>query len=111
MKISFKCKTNKDYCAINTAKFVLPNGTTLTIDRTRTEWSIVNQNTGELIMTWFCCYLWAINDNNIFTDEVYNLEADNFADLVADARVIFELEEDIEDEDYEVDVLEWGIFE
>ena len=36
MRITFYCKTNRDYCAINVAKFILPNGTTLTVDRTRT---------------------------------------------------------------------------
>ena len=108
MQIRFKCKTNKDYCAINTAKFILPNGTTLTVDRTTTHFDI---NGDELSMEWGCCYLWAINDNTIFTNATYITDVDGFSDLVADAKVIFELEEDVEDEDYEVNVLDWNIFE
>ena len=108
MRIGFKCKTNKDYCAINTAKFILPSGTTLTVDRTRTEWSIDGE---DLTMTWYCCYLWAINNNTLFVDEAYITDADGFEDLVYDARVQFEVDEDVDDfdEDYEVDVLDWSI--
>ena len=107
MRISFKCKTNKDYVAINVAKFILPNGTTLTVDRTRTEWEIDGE---DLEMTWYCCYLHAINDNNIFTDEAYITDASGFEDLIADARVMLLVEEDADD-DYEVDVLDWAIGE
>ena len=107
MRISFKCKTNKDYCAINVAEFILPNGTTLTVDRTRTEWDI---NGEDLNMTWYCTYLWAINGNNIFTDEAYITDSSGFEDLIADARVLFLVDEDA-DEDYEVDVLDWTIGE
>ena len=109
-RINFKCKTNRNYCAINTAKFILPTGTKLTIDRTRTEWN-VNEHTGELTMTWFNCYLWAIDDNTIFADEAYITDEGGFADLIADARVIFELEDDETDEDYEVDVIDWSVGE
>ena len=109
MRISFKCKTNKDYCAINVAKFILPNGTILTVDRTRTEWDI-NNVTGEMEMTWYCCYLWAINGHNIFTDETYITDVRGFEDLIADARVMLLVEEDV-DEEYEVDVLDWSVGE
>lgn len=107
MRISFKCKTNKDYVAINVAKFILPNGTTLTVDRTRTEWDFDGE---DLIMTWYGTFLWAINDNNIFTDGAYITDASGFEDLIADARVMLLVEEDADD-DYEVDVLDWTIGE
>lgn len=107
MRISFRCKTNRDYCAINVAEFILPSGTTLTVDRTRTEWSIDGEN---LTMTWYGTYLWAINGNTIFTDETYITDSSGFEDLVADARVLFLVEEDADD-NYEVDVLDWSIGE
>lgn len=107
MRITFKCKSNKTYVAINVAKFILPSGTTLTVDRTRTEWDF-DESTGNFNMTWYHCYLHAINDCNIFSDEAY-LEAE-FEDLIADARVMLLIEEDADD-DYEVDVLEWSVGE
>ena len=107
MRITFKCKTNKDYVAINVAKFILPSGTTLTVDRTRTEW---DRDGEDLNMTWCHCYLHAINDCNIFSDEAYITDASGFEDLVADARVMLLVEEDADD-DYEVDVLEWSVGE
>lgn len=110
MRITFKCETTKDYCAINVAKFILPSGTSLTVDRTRTEYEI-NNVTGDMTMTWYGCYLWAINNNTIFTDETYITDSDGFEDLVYDARVQFELDEDVEDDDYEVTVFDWSIGE
>ena len=107
MRITFKCKTNKDYCAINVAVFVLPTGSTLTVDRTRTEWDIEGEN---LTMTWCHCYLHAIDDNAIFADEAYLGDSAYFEDLVANAKVILQVEEDA-DSDYEVNVLEWSIGE
>ena len=107
MRISFKCRTNKDYVAVNVAKFILPTGSTLTVDRTRTEWSIDN---GELDMTFCHCYLHAIDNNCIFTDEAYITDGANFEDLVNGARVILLLDEDV-DEDYYVNVLDWSIGE
>ena len=108
MRITFNCKTNKDYVAINAVKFVLPIGMTITIDRTNTEWDIEGSN---LSMTWHGCYLWAINGNNIFTDETYITDSSGFEDLVADSKVVFELEDDIEDRDYEVICLNYTIGE
>ena len=107
MRISFKCRTNKDYVMINTAKFTLPTGTTLTVDRTSTEYDIE----GEILdMTWGCTYLHAIDGNCIFSDTAYITDSSGFEDLVADAKVIFELEDDA-DEDYEVEILEVRIGE
>jgi hypothetical protein len=108
MRISFKCKTNGNQCAINTVKFILPNNITITIDRTRTEYEIEGD---ELSMTWYGCYLWAINGNSIFTDGAYITDASGFEDLVAGSKVEFELEEDAVGEDYAVECIEYSIGE
>ena len=108
MRITFKCRTNKDYVMINTVKFILPTGTVLTVDRTTTHYDIEG---GILNMTWGCVYLWAIDGNNIFSDETaYITDSSGFEDLVANAKVVFELEDDA-DEDYSVELLEIGIGE
>ncbi len=101
MRITFRCKTNKDYVMINTVKFTLPTGTVLTVDRTSTEYDIAD---GELDMTWKCVYLHDI-DGNCISDTAYITDSSGFEDLVADAKVMFELEDDA-DEDYEVEILE-----
>ena len=54
MRITFKCRTNKDYVAVNTAKFILPTGSTITVDRDNTEWDVQD---GELTMVWRHCYI------------------------------------------------------
>ena len=107
MRITFKCRTNKDYVAVNTAKFILPTGSTITVDRDNTEWDVQD---GELTMVWRHCYIWAIDGNNIFTEGAYITDGANFEDLVADARIVLELEDDT-DEDYYVNVLEWYVGE
>ena len=107
MRITFICRTNKNYVAINTAKFILPTGSTITIDRDETEWDI---NNNELSMVWRRCYVWAIDGNNIFTEGAYITDGANFEDLVSNARIMLEVEEDADD-DYEVDVVEWRIGE
>lgn len=107
MRITFKCRTNKDYVAVNTAKFILPTGSTITVDRDNTEWDVQD---GDLTMVWRHCYIWAIDGNNIFTEGAYITDGANFEDLVADARIILELEDDT-DEDYYVNVLECHVGE
>ena len=109
MRITFKCKTNKDYVAINVAEFILPTGSTITVDRDTTEWDI-DKSTHELTMVWKHCYLWAIDGNNIFTEGAYITDGANFEDLIADARIMLLVEEDADD-DYEVDVLDWSVGE
>ena len=53
---------------------------------------------------------WAIDGNNIFTEGAYITDGANFEDLVADAKIVLELEDDT-DEDYYVNVLECHIGE
>lgn len=107
MRITFKCRTNKDYVMINTAKFTLPTGTVLTVDRTTTHYDIE----GEILnMTWGATYLHAIDGNCIFSDTAYITDSSGFEDLVAQAKVVFELEDDA-DEDYKVELLEIKIGE
>ena len=108
MRIWFKCKTNKDYVMINTAEFVLPNNTALTIDRTQTEYDI--DENGILDMTWGGCYLWAVNGYTLFNDEAYITDYDGFSALLKNADLNITLEDDA-DEDYEVSILAWGIRE
>lgn len=104
MNISFVAKTNKDYCMVNTAIFHLKQGGTITVDRGRTEYSITN---GILSMEWISCYIWAINGEKVFSEEVSVL-SDNFAHLLEDAWVKFELEDDADD-DYSVTDIVWSI--
>lgn len=108
MRIVFTCKTNRNICAVNTAKFTLPTGTTITVDRTSTEWDI---HSGILTMKWGCCYLWAIDGNTLFEEDVaYITDFDGFSDLIADAKLTLELEDDV-DEGYEVEVIGWELEE
>ena len=106
MRITFTCTTNKEYVAINTLIFTLPNETTITVDRDITEYDIVD---GKLTMDWNDCYLWAINDCNIFThmcDAGFYIDKEEcieeFKKLVENATINFDLEDDA-DEDYVVE--------
>lgn len=109
MDICFTCKTNKDYVAINTLIFKLPNGTEITVDRDDTEYDIQGL---DLTMVWRNCYLWAINDCNVFGfNGKYikgNYERAEFKRLIERSTVSFMLEEDV-DEDYKVEILEMSI--
>lgn len=119
MRISFRCRTNKNFVRINTAIFQLPNGTKLTVDRDTTEYTL--SANGVLNMYWRDCYLWALNDQNIFESEdghgfyPSDYAAEEFARLVIGATVSFDLEEDpIEndpspEEKYEVIVQSFAI--
>jgi len=92
IRIAFKCRTNLNICMINTAKFILPNGTVLTVDRTDTEYTAEN---GLLNMTWKNCYLWAINDCCIFGDYLAYLDMPrDMNDLLKGTKVEFEIEDD-----------------
>lgn len=106
MTIYFTAKTNKDYVMINTAKFTLPNGDVLTIDRNSTEYSI--DENGNLEMEWDDCYLWAINGCHIFDGEAYIDNIFELSELLENSMLEFELEDDA-DEDYEVTEVEWSL--
>ena len=112
MRIEFECQTNKDYVMINTLKFRLPGSdTVITVDRDETEYDITPS--GKLTMVWNSCYLWAINDYNIFGCNglhITDMDAVNeFKRLVADAGAQLELEDDAPDSDYEVNILSYSI--
>lgn len=112
MRIEFTGTTNKDYVMINTAKFKLKSGSVITVDRGETDWSIDN---GRLEMEWLGCYIWAIDDMNIFDQEdeyghpvnTYYAMTE-FKKLVEGAELKLELEDDA-DEDYEVKIESWNI--
>ena len=108
MTLEFKCKTNKDYVAINTLKITRSCGAKLTVDRETTEYGI---NNGELTMTWKGCYLWALDGYNIFGDEGYYMtdgDVEEFKKLCKVAFFDFELEDDV-DEDYFVKIESVGV--
>lgn len=107
MQINFFATTNHPYVRVNTVRFTLKNGSTLTIDRDSTEYTI---NDGVLSMVWNGCYLWALDDKNIFGDNGYHI-TDQYAveelyKLLDDATMELELEDDA-DEDYFVNVTSW----
>lgn len=106
MRLAIRAKTNKDYVMINTAKVTLPDGNILTIDRSLTEYDIDNRI---LVMTWQSCYLWAINNINLFENIAYLSSDDGFNKILNNGKLEFELEEDA-DPDYKVKVLEWEFY-
>lgn len=55
MVLHFEGKTNGDSVYINAARFILPTGERIVIDRDTTEYTIVD---GKLSMDWFGCYVW-----------------------------------------------------
>ena len=97
---------------INTLMFTLKNGTTITVDRDETEFT--NEPTDDprkdrnLTMDWNDCYLWAINEHNVFGSKGYHIYDDygigEFKTLVREADVQFELEDDAPDQDYWVTI-------
>lgn len=105
MKISFTAKTNKDYCMVNTAVFITPTKTLLTVDRDRTDWSVVGE---KLKMEWNGCYLWEIDGHN-FTDFPAYLNEDAAKGLFHEAQLLtLELEDDA-DPDYIVEDIRFTI--
>ena len=105
MRLIIEGKTNKDTVMINTAKLTLPDGNVLTIDRDNTEYTIED---GNIYMTWDYCYLWAVNDIDIFTVIAY-LDGDNeeLISILNQGKLKLELEDDA-DPDYKVKVKEWS---
>ena len=99
MDVTFKCKTNKNYVAINTLSIKLPNGSILQLDRDTTEYDLEGQ---DLSMTWRNCYLWSLDDCNIFGEEGYYVKnVEEFRELINRSGSQFILEEDT-DKDYTV---------
>lgn len=106
MRISFSCKTNKDYVMVNTLKVQLNSGSVLTLDRHNTEYSISDPDkAGECLldMEWINCYLWAIDGETLWDDDKA-LIVEDCEKLFEGARLIeLELEDDA-DEDYYVSI-------
>lgn len=100
MNIEFTAKTNKSYCMINTVTFRLPEGTTLTIDREITDYSIED---GELSMVWEHCYIWEINGVNIF-DREFPLNSDAASLLETAELICVDLEDDADPDYYVRDI-------
>ena len=97
MDIVFKCETNKNYVAVNTLELMLPKGIRLTIDREQTEYDIEGTT---LNMTWRNCYLWSLNDFNIFGEEGCQINdeyaVEQFKELTKNAIPFFVTEDDTE---------------
>lgn len=131
MRINFEGKTNHDYVMINTLKIQLQSGSVLTLDRKFTDYlSLINDTTFDsfnpeesassgdfkftpsrgdftLQMDWQDCYLWAIDGENLFAEEV--LITENTGKLFEGAK-LYELElEDDSDEDYFVNIQKLSI--
>lgn len=93
--LSIMAVANKDYCMINTLVATTPDGTEYVFDRDMTEYSIKN---GVLVMNWYGVYLW---DGEEPTYIDIDIDSQAFRDVVTNAELSFELEEDAE-EDYRV---------
>lgn len=103
MNIQFKCKTNKDYVAVNSLNVRLESGLTIIIDRKRTDYEL---NDGKLDMTWKGCYLWGVNEYFVFDqgDAVFDDDCqDSLVKLLAGSKVWFNYESEA-DEDYFCDI-------
>ncbi len=103
MNIQFKCKTNKDYVAINSLNVRLESGLTIIIDRKRTDYEL---NDGKLDMTWKGCYLWGVNEYFVFDqgDAVFDDGCqDSLVKLLDGSKVWFNYESEA-DEDYFCDI-------
>ena len=102
MNIKFIAKTNSVPPMINTAKFRLPNGKEVIIDRDSTWYSFKEISPGvlRLDMTWKKCYIWDGEEAAYFHDETGLPEGTQFVEL--------EIEDDAE-EDYYVNVMECHI--
>lgn len=95
--LSITAKTNKDYCMINTLVATTPDGKQYVFDRDMTEYSIKNNDV--LDMNWYGVYMWDSEE----PEEQTCIDTDSpaFMDIVTNAKLEFELEEDAED-DYSV---------
>jgi hypothetical protein len=109
MRIYFTCKTNKECMAINSLVFTLPNGVTVKVDRDETDFDFEGN---VLTMVWKSCYLWSVDDCNIFGFEGKHIsgsyELSEFKRFIQGATYDFELEEDA-GEDYKVTILQMDI--
>ena len=103
MRISLRVRTNNEVPYINSLRFCKPNGTTLTVDRDRTEYRFIKDlsNDGIMFLDFINCYLWAIDDHCIFEDASghgYYLDSrnaiDEFIRWSSTAKVELELEDD-----------------
>ena len=108
MQIYFKGTTNKDYTAVNTADFILKNGTKITVDRNQT--AVDDNEDGTFTMVWYDCYLWSINDCNLFYEGAKIEDTHEFKSLIKGADLKINLDEDT-DEDYKVTILAWSVRE
>lgn len=111
MTINFNCKTNKDYVSINTLKVQFYPNLILTIDRTSSRNTPVND--GKVNIAWDDIYLWLFNDASIFGENGYHPADDpytirEFTKLLETAKLYFEPEDEAE-EDYKIKILDYSV--
>lgn len=91
--------SNDKLCAINIARFVLPNNRVITIDRDSTEFY---SNEGKYSMVWKNCYIWDVRGKTYLTREAIQF-------VLKDVRFLeFEVDDDVP-VDYSVNVDHWQI--
>lgn len=112
MNINFMCKTNmpEQPVMINAVIFHLKDGSYITVDRDETEVDV--ERDGIFSMDWNDCYVWNINDRNIFGDNgyhIYDVDAiEEFKALVSGVMAEFEIEDDAT-EGYDVELVSFII--
>lgn len=108
-KISFVCKTNKPYVALNSLNIRLRNGNTIILDRKKTQYEISD---GVLKMDWIDCYLWAIGEEFVFgTQSEAFLDGESYPSIVrlfTGAKMWFNLESEA-DGDYLCEIQEVSV--
>lgn len=113
MRLSFVCKLPNGTCGlesphISEAKFRLPTGSEIIIDRDQTDYTMEDDY---LSMEWRGCYLWAIDDNFIFDEPTAYLNVSDGTKLLEDAELVELMVEDDAafdaDGDYKVEVTSW----
>lgn len=100
INIEFTGRTTNDrICAIDVARFILPDNRVITIDRDSTEFY---GNDGKYSMVWRRCYIWDTKGTNYLTFE-------DFQTVIKDIRFLeFEVDEEAPD-NYAVAVEHWQI--
>nr|DAK26826.1 MAG TPA: hypothetical protein [Caudoviricetes sp.] len=89
----------------NTAIFKMKSGDTIAVDRDTTEHD--KNADGTYNMRWRNIYLWAINDQRIFSEPAYLYDARSFFEEVK--FISFELDDECEDIDYDLSGVEFSV--
>ena len=109
--------SNKKYVMINTIIFKLPNGSSITLDRETTEYSVSKADPYKtkyyqylITINWKGCYIWAINGYNLWDNPTLITNYIELARLIEEAEIEIVLEEDA-GSDYEVELISIDVTE